>query len=50
MHALLDRRADDLAAVSEGSPEEGELVAIVDVIEAYEKRRWPLGNVPSGKG
>jgi hypothetical protein len=50
MHALLVRRADDLAGRVEGSPEEGELVAIVDIIEAYEKQRWPLGNVPSGKG
>jgi hypothetical protein len=26
------------------------LVAIVDIIEHTRSRRWPLGNVPSGKG
>ena len=50
MHALLVRRADDLAESSEGSTEAAELVAIVDAIEAYEEKRWPLGKVPGGKG
>ena len=50
MHALLVHRADDLADSSEGSPEAAELVAIVDAIEAYEGKRWPLGKVPGGKG
>jgi hypothetical protein len=50
MHALLVRRADDLAGSNEGSAEAAELVAIVDAIEAYEGKRWPLGKVPGGKG
>lgn len=42
MHALLVRRADDLADSSEGSAEAAEPVAIVDAIEAYGGKRWPL--------
>jgi hypothetical protein len=50
MHTLLIKRADELVGCVEGSPEEAELEAIVDAIEAYEAKRWPLGKVPGGKG
>jgi hypothetical protein len=43
----------DLAGYIERSEERAALKAIVDVIEAYEQKRWPLGkdpNVPGGKG
>jgi hypothetical protein len=50
MHALLVHRADELEGCIEGSAEEAELASIVNVIEAYEEKRWPLGKVPGGKG
>jgi hypothetical protein len=50
MHALLVQRADELVGCTENSPEEAELAALTDVIEAYEAQRWPLGKVPGGKG
>jgi hypothetical protein len=50
LHALLMRRAHDLADSSEGSAEAVELVAIVDAIEAYAGKRRALGKVPGGKG
>jgi hypothetical protein len=50
MHALLVERADALVGCSKGSPEEAELAALTDTIEAYEWQRWPLGKIPGGKG
>jgi hypothetical protein len=50
VHALLVKHADALEGCIEGSPEEVELAAIVDAIEAYEELRWPTGRVPGGKG
>jgi hypothetical protein len=49
MHGMLMRRADVLTSCTEGS-DEAELKAIVDLIEAYEIKRWPLGKEPGGKG
>ena len=50
MHALLVKRADELMGCTENSPEEVELAALTDIIEAYESQRWPLGRIPGGKG
>ncbi len=50
MHALLMERADALMGCVEGSPEEAELAMLTDVIEAYERQRWPDGHIPGGKG
>src|SRR4029453_16943417 len=38
MHALPVKRADELMGCTENSPEEAELAALTDVIEAYESR------------
>ena len=43
MHALLVARADALMGCAEGSPEETELAALADAIDAYEAVRWPSG-------
>jgi hypothetical protein len=43
LHGALMQRADAFAGCTEGSVEEAELKAVVDAIEAYEARRWPLG-------
>jgi hypothetical protein len=43
MHALLTERADALMGCAENSPEEAELAALTDAIEAYELLRWPEG-------
>jgi hypothetical protein len=49
-HGLLIERADALMGCTENSPEEAELAALTDVIEAYERERWPEGKIPGGKG
>jgi len=50
MHGVLMDRADALMGCVEGSAEEAELEMLTDVIEAYERQRWPDGRVPGGKG
>jgi hypothetical protein len=50
MHSLLVERADALMGCTEGSPEETELEALTDAIEAYEIVRWPHGRTADGKG
>jgi len=50
MHTLLVKRADELMGCTEGSPEEEELRALADVIDAYEAKRWPTGKSAGGKG
>ena len=50
MHALLVARADALVGCAEGSPEETELAALADAIDAYEAVRWPQGRFPRANG
>jgi hypothetical protein len=50
MHALLIKRADQLAGYGEGSAEEVEFGSIADILTAYELLRWPEGKEPGGKG
>ena len=50
MHGLLMERADAPMGCAEDSPEEAELSALTDMIEAYERQSWPLGRIPGGKG
>jgi len=50
LHGLLMDRVDALIGCTENSPEEAELVALTDVIEACERQRWPGGKIPGGKG
>jgi len=50
LHALLINRADALEGAAENSPEETELFAITETVEAYEAKRWPDGREPRGKG
>jgi len=46
MVAYLIKRADDLTAHAA----EAELERIVDLIEAYEAKRWPDGKIAAGNG
>jgi hypothetical protein len=50
VHGMLMRRADALDRCSKGSDEEGELETIVDLLKAYEARRWPLAKDPAVLG
>ena len=49
MHGLLVARADALMGSPEGSPEETELAALADAIDAYEAVRWPHGRIADVK-
>jgi hypothetical protein len=50
MHGLLMERADALIGCTESSRRRPSWRALTDLIEAYERRRWPLGRIPGGKG
>ena len=46
MHAQLVQQADDLMDCTENFPEERELEALSDTIEAYERQRRPVAKNP----
>jgi hypothetical protein len=46
----LNRCFSDLAGYIKRSEERAALKGIVDLLEAYEVKRWPLGKEPGGKG
>ena len=48
MLALLMDRVDALMDCTKNSPEEAELAALTDVIDAYERQSWPEGKIPGG--
>jgi hypothetical protein len=50
MHALLVKRADQLASSIGGDAAVTEYLTIVAAIMAYQGRRWPSGKVEGGKG
>jgi hypothetical protein len=50
MHGALMRRADTLVSCTEGSDEEAELGEIADLLEAYQSKRWPLGEGAGREG
>jgi hypothetical protein len=50
MHALLVKRADQLANSIDGSADVTEYLTIVAAIMGYQAKRWPSGKVEGGKG
>jgi hypothetical protein len=50
MHALLVKRADQLANSIDDSADVTEYLTIVAAVMAYQGKRWPSGKVESGKG
>jgi hypothetical protein len=50
MHALLVKRADQLANSIDGSADVTEYLTVLATIMAYEGMRWPSGKVTGGKG
>jgi len=50
IHGALMLRADALVGCTGSSDEGAELRLIVDLLEAYECKRWPLGKEPGDKG
>jgi len=50
MHAILVKRADQLASTIDAAADVTEYLTILAVIMAYEGKRWPLGKALGGKG